>query len=180
MDGKIVFSASARQKPSTLWRTDDPFAEHYEKISEPFDFWNPHTFHDDDGRVYFYWGCDAGRDIYSIEMDPKTLMPIGEKKELIFDCRNKYGWERCAYPSAPAKKYGLGMEILYFMMKLSGHGGKDSIFIEGDADCRKTLFCIKQDRGFLHSRGKERKLWQKHSWSEHSSSSTWQAFSDSW
>lgn len=131
VNGKLVFCASTRNKPSTLWRTDDPFAEHYEKVSEPFDFWDPHTFQDDDGRVYFYWGCDSGRPIYGIEMDPKTLTPIGEKKEMIFDCHDKYGWERSAYPGAPAKKYSLGMEILYFMMKLSGHGGKDSTFIEG-------------------------------------------------
>ena len=131
VDGKLVFSASTRNKPSTLWRTDDPFMEHYEKVSEPFAFWDPNTFQDEDGRVYFYWGCDAGRPIYGIEMNPQTLTPIGEKKELIFDCHDKHGWERSAYPGAPAKKYSLGMELLYLMMKLSGHGDKNSTFIEG-------------------------------------------------
>lgn len=131
VDGKLVFCASTRNKPSTLWRTDDPFAEHYEKVSEPFAFWDPDVFQDDDGRVYLYWGCDAGRPIYGIELDAKTLVPIGDKKELIFDCHEKYGWERSAYPGAPKKKYSLGMELLYLMMKLSGHGGKDSTFIEG-------------------------------------------------
>lgn len=58
-------------------------------------------------------------------------MPVGEKKKLIFDCHEKHGWERSAYPGVPKKKYSLGMELLYIMMKLSGHGGKDSTFIEG-------------------------------------------------
>jgi len=131
VDGKLVFCASTRGKPSTFWRTGDPLSDNWEKVSEPFDFWDPNVFQDDDGRVYFYWGCDAGRPIYGIELDPKKLTPIGEKKEMIFDCHDKYGWERSAYPGAPVKKYSLGMELLYFMMKLSGHGGKDSTFIEG-------------------------------------------------
>lgn len=131
VDGKLVFCASTRNKPSTLWRTDDPFAEHYEKVSEPFAFWDPNVFQDEDGRVYLYWGCDAGRPIYGIELDAKTGMPVGEKRELIFDCHEKHGGERSAYPGAPQKKYSLGMELLYLMMKLSGHGGKDSTFIEG-------------------------------------------------
>lgn len=131
VNGKLVFCASTRNKPSTFWRTDDPFSDHWEKVSEPFDFWDPNVFQDDDGRVYFYWGCDAGRPIFGQELEPKALTPVGEKKELIFDCHETHGWERNSYPGAPPKKYSLGEEILYFLMKLSGHGGKDSTFIEG-------------------------------------------------
>lgn len=131
VNGQMVFCASTRNKPSAFWRTDDPLSDKWEKVSEPFDFWDPDTFQDDDGRVYFYWGCDAGRPIYGIELDPKTLTPIGDKKELIFDCHETHGWERNVYPGAPEKKYSLGEEILYFLMKISGHGGKNATFIEG-------------------------------------------------
>lgn len=131
VDGKLVFCASTRGKPSTFWRTEDPFSSQWEKVSEPFDFWDPNVFQDGDGRVYFYWGCDAGRPIYGIELDRKTLMPIGEKRELIFDGHDIHGWERSVYPGAPVKKNSLHMELLYLVMKLSGHGGRDSTFIEG-------------------------------------------------
>lgn len=131
VDGQLVFCASTRNKPSTFWRTEDPFSNRYEKVSEPFDFWDPNIFQDDDGRVYFYWGCDCGKPIYGQELDRGTLTPIGERKELFFAHDDTYGWERCAYPGAPAKQYSLGMELLYLMMKLSGHGGKDQTFIEG-------------------------------------------------
>lgn len=131
VNGKLVFCASTRNKPSTFWRTDDPFSDCWEKVSEPFDFWDPDVFQDDDSRVYFYWGCDAGRPIFGQELDPKTLIPVGEKKELIFDRHDIHGWERNSYPGVPAKKYSLGEELLYFLMKISGHGGKDSTFIEG-------------------------------------------------
>ena len=131
VNGRLVFCASTRNKPSTFWVTDDPFAETYEKISEPFDFWDPDVFQDDDGRVYFYWGCDSGRPIYGVELDPWSLTPIGEKKEIIFGDLENHGWERKNYPGAPEEKLSLGMELLYFMMKISGHGGKDAPFIEG-------------------------------------------------
>ena len=131
VNGKLIFCASTRNKPSTFWRTDDPLSDKWERVSDPFDFWDPNTFQDDDGRVYFYWGCDAGKPIYGIELDPMTLTPIGEKKELIFDCHDTHGWERNVYPGAPEKRYSLGEELLYFLMKISGHGGKNSTYIEG-------------------------------------------------
>lgn len=94
INGKLVFCASNRDVPSTFWQTDDPLSDNWEKISEPFDFWDPNTFQDDDGRVYLYWGCAADHPIYGQELDPETLMPIGDRCELIFDNHDKHGWER--------------------------------------------------------------------------------------
>lgn len=131
VNGKMIFCASTRGKPSTFWRTDDPFSKKYEKVSEPFDFWDPDLFQDEDGRVYLYWGCDSGRPIYGIELDPEKLTPIGEKKELIFGDMEHHGFERHQYPGAPKEKLTLSMRLIYFAMKISGHGGQDAPFIEG-------------------------------------------------
>mgnify|MGYP000343938544 CR=1 FL=1 len=68
-------SHPAHRRPLT-----EPFAE----VSAPFAFWDPDLFCDDDGRVYFYWGCSNTTPIYGVEMDLDTMTPIGEKQELIF------------------------------------------------------------------------------------------------
>lgn len=127
----LVFSASSRGI-STLYRTLDPLSDQFEKVSEPFSFWDPNTFQDDDGRVYFYWGCDNGKPIYGVEMDPESLTPIGEKKELIFGREKEFGWERPDYPGAPAKSSGGSLPVKLFMllMRLSGRG-PDKPYIEG-------------------------------------------------
>ena len=72
----LYFCASTRSKPSTIWRSRDPLSDDFEKVSEPFAFWDPDLFCDDDGRVYFYWGCGNREPIWGIELDPKTMMPV--------------------------------------------------------------------------------------------------------
>ncbi|MCF0129825.1 MAG: family 43 glycosylhydrolase, partial [Pseudobutyrivibrio sp.] len=59
-----------------------------------FDFWDPNLFVDEDGRVYFYWGCSALDPIWGVEKDPVTMKNIGEPKELIFGQANVHGYER--------------------------------------------------------------------------------------
>ena len=127
----LIFSASDRE-PCTFWRTQDPFSDQFEKISEPFAFWDPALFVDDDGRIYFYWGCGSVQPIYGQELNPKTFEPIGEKKELIWGQEKEHGWERPNYPGAPKKqgKDPLPVRIYMLMMRLSGRG-PDKPYIEG-------------------------------------------------
>ena len=97
----LVFTSSSREENSIFRRTKDPFAPAYEEVSEPFPFWDPATFQDDDGRVYLYWGCSNDKPIYGVELDPEKLTPVGEKKELIFAHPEKHGFERLRYPGSP-------------------------------------------------------------------------------
>ena len=96
----LIFSSSDRD-PSAIYRSKDPLNDDFEKISEPFPFWDPNTFQDEDGRVYFYWGCANTTPIYGQEFDPETMTPIGEKKELVFGAPDRHGWERPDYPGRP-------------------------------------------------------------------------------
>jgi len=49
---------------------------------------DPAFFKDDDGRVYFYWGCS------DVEVDPADgFRPLGEPKVLIEHHGDRYGWE---------------------------------------------------------------------------------------
>lgn len=90
----LYFTASNRGKPCDFYRTKDPIHGPYEKIPGTFDFWDPNMFLDDDGRLYFYWGCANNTPIWGVELDRETLRPIGEKAALIFGDPWRRGYER--------------------------------------------------------------------------------------
>ncbi len=90
----LYFCASRRGVNCPILRTADPLADEFTEVSAPFDFWDPDLFQDDDGRVYLYWGCGNTDPIYGIEMDPVTMLPVGERQELIFPRETELGFER--------------------------------------------------------------------------------------
>ncbi len=90
----LYFSASKRTINCPILRTKDPLKEEFEEVNAPFPFWDPDLFQDDDGRVYFYWGCTNIEPIWGIEMDPVTMEPIGEKVALIYGKEDENGFER--------------------------------------------------------------------------------------
>ena len=90
----VYFCASNREHNCDRWRTKDILNGPYEKIEGSFPYWDPNLFADDDGRVYFYWGCSNQTPIYGVELDPETMQPIGEKKELVFGDPYAIGYER--------------------------------------------------------------------------------------
>ncbi len=90
----LYFCASRRSVNCPILRTTDPLTDAFTEVSAPFDFWDPDLFCDDDGRVYFYWGCTNTEPIYGVEMNAKTMQPIGEKQQLIFGRENELGFER--------------------------------------------------------------------------------------
>ncbi len=90
----LYFSASAHGRACPILRTKDPLQEPFEKVSAPFAFWDPDLFCDEDGRVYFYWGCSNMTPIWGVEIDPETMLPIGEATELITAKEKENGFER--------------------------------------------------------------------------------------
>lgn len=94
----LYFSASTRSKPSAIRRTRDPLSDEFETVSEPFPFWDPDLFCDDDGRVYFYWGCGNVEPIWGVELDPETMTPVGEKVACFDHGEDVHGWERFNFP----------------------------------------------------------------------------------
>ncbi len=94
IDGKLVFSASVKGQNGRLLRTDDPESDIWEEIQEPFDFWDPDIFQDDDGRVYFYFGCGCNEPIRCVELDRKTLQPLYAPKPVIRPHYHTQGYER--------------------------------------------------------------------------------------
>ena len=92
--GRVVFSASRRGEPCTFYASTNPLTEPFQPLTTPFDFWDPDMFEDDDGRVYFYWGCTNKEPIWGIEIDPKTMLPIGERQAMFGEDEAHHGWER--------------------------------------------------------------------------------------
>ena len=90
----LYFCASRKGQNCPILRSRDPLHEPFEEVSAPFAFWDPDLFRDDDGRVYLYWGCSNTTPIWGVELNPETMMPIGEKKELIFGQEETLGYER--------------------------------------------------------------------------------------
>ncbi len=90
----MYFSASRRGEICDFYRTKDPEGGVFERIPGTFDFWDPNLFLDDDGRLYFYWGCSNLTPIWGVELDPDTMERIGEPVVLIGNCKTEHGFER--------------------------------------------------------------------------------------
>ncbi len=55
---------------------------------------DPHLFHDEDGKLYFYWGCSNTDPMWGVELEQETMKPIGEKREIITGNPFVKGFER--------------------------------------------------------------------------------------
>ncbi len=94
MNDALYFMASA-DKP-VIYKTADPKSGKWQIVNPafPIGMIDPCFFVDDDGRLYFYYGCSNVNPIYGVELDPKTFNPIGKPKVLFNSNKDKYGWER--------------------------------------------------------------------------------------
>ena len=90
----VYFCASKRKEECDRWRTKDILNGPYEKMTGGFSFWDPNLFIDDDGRVYFYWGCSNTTPIWGVELNPETMLPLGEKVPLVEGHPFENGFER--------------------------------------------------------------------------------------
>ena len=90
----VYFCASNREHNCDRWRTKDILNGPYEKIEGSFPYWDPNLFLDDDGRVYFYWGCSNATPIWGVELDHDTMLPKGEKTAVIDGHPYEIGYER--------------------------------------------------------------------------------------
>lgn len=99
----VYFCASKKGEICNYYRTKDIINGPYEEIAGTFDFWDPHLFFDEDGKIYFYWGCSNVTPVWGVELEPETLLP---KTERIVVCEGdpyKIGYERmgednCEFP----------------------------------------------------------------------------------
>ena len=119
MGDYVYFCASRRTEACDRYRTKDVLNGPYEKIPGNFPFWDPNMFIDDDGRIYFYWGCSNTTPIWGTELDPQTLLPIGEKQALIEGDPHHIGYERVGedHSVAPASEEEIEMKFQGFLKR---------------------------------------------------------------
>lgn len=99
----LYFCASKQNQNCSFFRTKDPLSEPFEEIPGTFSFRDPNLFADDDGRFYFYWGCSNVTPIYGVELNPKTMEPLGEPREMFDSNEKERGYERNGENHIPQK-----------------------------------------------------------------------------
>ncbi len=95
MKDTLYFMAS-HGAPLTIYKTADPKSGKWQVANSnfPIGMIDPDLFVDEDGRLFFYYGCSNVNPIYGVELDTKTLNPIGNPQALFNSKRDVYGWER--------------------------------------------------------------------------------------
>ncbi|MFI3277885.1 MAG: family 43 glycosylhydrolase [Rikenellaceae bacterium] len=94
-DTMFFMASSPKTKGNRVFKSADPKSGKWELTCEGINLGvtDPALYQDDDGKLYFYWGCSNRFPLYGVEMDPYTFQFIGEPKELVqSDCKNR-GWE---------------------------------------------------------------------------------------
>ena len=94
-DTMIVFGSTYTSK-FTIWMSTNPKANEWKPLVDSFEIggWDPSFFTDDDGRLYMYNGSSNKFPMYGIELNRKTLKPIGTRKEMYLLEPWRFGWQR--------------------------------------------------------------------------------------
>jgi hypothetical protein len=94
-DTMIVFG-STYTKNFTIWMSTDPKVNEWKPLVDSFEIggWDPAFFTDNDGKLYMYNGSSNRFPIYGVELNRKTMHPVGARKELYFLEDWRYGWQR--------------------------------------------------------------------------------------
>lgn len=90
----LYMSASKLFAPYSFYRTKDPLKYPFERLEGTFPFWDPNMFYDDDGKLYFYWGCSNKDPLYGVELDKETLLPLTDPIPLVDSDITTRGFER--------------------------------------------------------------------------------------
>ncbi|HEY4324888.1 MAG TPA: family 43 glycosylhydrolase [Mucilaginibacter sp.] len=95
MKDTLYFMASGGA-PGKIYKTGDPKSGKWQiaNAAFPIGMIDPDLFVDDDGRLFFYYGCSNINPIYGVELDTKTLNPIGKPVALFNSNKKQFGWER--------------------------------------------------------------------------------------
>jgi xylan 1,4-beta-xylosidase len=94
-DTMLVFGSTYTSK-FTIWMSTNPRENQWEALVDSFEIggWDPDFFTDDDGRLYMYNGSSNRFPLYGIELNRKTMQPVGTRKEMYLLDPWRFGWQR--------------------------------------------------------------------------------------
>ena len=94
-DTMLVFG-STYSSNFPIWMSTNPKGNVWKEAVDSFKIggWDPDFFLDDDGRLYMYNGSSNLYPLYGVELNRKTLTPIGERQPLLHLNDSLYGWQR--------------------------------------------------------------------------------------
>lgn len=94
-DTMLVFGSTYTSK-FTIWMSTNPRENQWEALVDSFEIggWDPDFFTDDDGRFFMYNGSSNRFPLYGIELNRKTMEPIGTRKEMYLLDPWRFGWQR--------------------------------------------------------------------------------------
>lgn len=94
-DTMLVFGSTyGRDFP--IWMSTNPKQNEWSELVHKFDIggWDPAFFTDDDGRLYMYNGSSNAFPLKGIELNRKTMQPLGTRTELFVLKPDRFGWQR--------------------------------------------------------------------------------------
>lgn len=109
----VYFSASKKGEICNFYRTKDIIRGPYEEIAGTFDFWDPNLFFDNDGKIYFYWGCSNITPIWGVELEPETMLPKTERKKIIEGNPWQRGYERMGDDNSEFPRSDEAVEMMF-------------------------------------------------------------------
>ena len=167
MNDTVYFMASADHP--VVYKTGDPKSGKWQVMNPafPIGMIDPCFFVDDDGRLYFYYGCSDINPIYGVELDPATFNPIGKPKVLFNSRKDQNGWERFGdYNELPNNPWIEGAWMTkhegkyYLQYAIPGTQFKsycDGVYVCGEPLGEFTLAennpCCSKPEGFIASAG---------------------------
>ena len=94
-DTMLVFGSTYTSR-FTIWMSTDPKRNEWKSLVDSFSLggWDPAFFTDDNGRLYMYNGSSNRYPLYGVELNRKSLQPIGTRQEMYMLEDWRYGWQR--------------------------------------------------------------------------------------
>jgi hypothetical protein len=92
----MIVMGSTYSSNFTIWMSTNPKANDWKPLVDSFEMggWDPAFFTDEDSKLYMYNGSSNRFPLYGIELNRKTLQPIGARKEMYMLEDWRYGWQR--------------------------------------------------------------------------------------
>lgn len=148
----MYFCASKRHENCDYYRTKNPLEEPFEKIEGTFPFWDPDLFLDDDGKLYFYWGCSNVTPIYGVELDRETMRPKTEPLVMFDSNDTVLGYERSGEnhnPPKTAEEIEAGIQQMMQRIEAMSDAQKAALGITSDESARKIVSGFMSNRPYI-------------------------------